>query len=338
MNATEEELKRFNKSFRPDNKFLEDVSVTALSQDRYRDESLRYRKKKQLENAKSILRTNIERVEEKYDFLKNEYKKVYAEKLAVEKESEQLKHRRTYLDALNRKSRQTYSRRLASYLSAYEWYCPARNKDKLDVAWSYFENQTLPRHYCDKEALESDGYQKSPPGEIYRATKLYSVLWTPLKELGKFGIGIGLYFTTLRLVAIITFIAGIINVAFIHFYDSSDYRGATESDGSLLLKGSASCSNFTWVQCSDCGPNFYEDDKQTQLYATAKDDSDLVFVVKRQCEFPPLKYALFPFINLVFLSGAFIFLNEYLERSEVRFDENEQVSNYFVFHLLYISD
>jgi hypothetical protein len=40
--------------------------------------------------------------------------------------------------------------------------------------------------------------QAAEPGEKGRPTRLYDPIFTPHKQLGHFGLGIGLYFSTLR--------------------------------------------------------------------------------------------------------------------------------------------
>lgn len=175
--------------------------------------------------------------------------------------------------------------------------------------------------------------EKASPGEYDRETKLYSTFGTPLSELGKFGIGIGLYFTTLCAIGIITFIAGIINTPLIAYYESDKYRGDSNLPQSVFLAGSAICTNRTWVACEGCTANFAEKELRTNMIAKVgmgsfdEIQSDaLVFVNKNWCEFPPFEYAIIPFISVCFLYIAFVALDRYLELAEVRYDENEQTA------------
>ena len=144
---------------------------------------------------------------------------------------------------------------------------------------------------------------------------MYNTLATPSSELGKFGIGIGLYFTTLQIIGIIALFAGIINIPLISYYDSSDYRGDTGKPSNLLLAGSAICTNSSWVACTGCSENFNDKDKKLNSYAETLGESDvdpITFVKKNWCEFPPLEYAIIPFVSLCFVFVAFIKLGRFL--------------------------
>ena len=175
--------------------------------------------------------------------------------------------------------------------------------------------------------------EKASPGEYDRETKLYSTFETPLSELGKFGIGIGLYFTSLCAIGIITLVAGIINIPLIAFYNSEDYRGHSDLPQSILLAGSAICTNHTWVVCEGCVENFADKELRTNMIAKVGvgyfdeiQENSLVFTSKNWCEFPPLEYAIIPFVSICVLFIAFLALDRYLKLAEVRFDENEQTA------------
>ena len=93
--------------------------------------------------------------------------------------------------------------------------------------------------------------QKASPGEIIYPTRLYSAFFTPLSQMGDFGVGIGLYFTTLLGMVFITLVAGLINIPNILYFAGNEY-----SNGQLgvnwALKGSAVCTETVWVPCPSC--------------------------------------------------------------------------------------
>lgn len=59
----------------------------------------------------------------------------------------------------------------------------------LEKGWAYFEHVTLSRHIATEG--KSKTLERAEPGECSRKTKMYSPLWTPLSQMGDFGLGIG---------------------------------------------------------------------------------------------------------------------------------------------------
>ncbi len=161
----------------------------------------------------------------------------------------------------------TYGRRVAMFLSKFGWYYPhgrvddgkggeksenaveviggerKRPKPSLAIAWEYFEHIVLPRCYVTTEQDGGDGgdgngdgkKKKKPvlvraePGELEKPTKLYSVLGTTNEDMSDFGIGVGLYFSTIKFLCVISLVAGLINIPNILFFTSSEYQGTTSS-------------------------------------------------------------------------------------------------------------
>ena len=103
-----------------------------------------------------------------------------------------------------------------------------RERPSLEKAWAYFEHVTLHRYLDHSSATHTtknddqknayaeigkpssmeDTNDVAEPGENQYPTKLYSPLWTPMNQIGDFGLGVGLYFTTLRSIMILAFMAG----------------------------------------------------------------------------------------------------------------------------------
>lgn len=117
---------------------------------------------------------------------------------------------RTYTD---RSEHMTLGRRIAGYFSKYSWYHPMQDDERITAAWAYFEHFILPRRHF------SSGI-KAKPGHNTSETRLYSVWATREVDLAELGVGIGIYFFTLRCLAIVFLLAGLINVPNLMYYNS----------------------------------------------------------------------------------------------------------------------
>ena len=147
-------------------------------------------------------------------------------------------------------------------------------KPSIAEAWAFFEHVTLNRYEVPRNhrtasmvGLNEESIHKqithrflkgerklemAEPGENEIPTKLYSPFHTPLSQMGDFGLGYGLYFSTLRAFAILSFVAGIINIPNLIYFASSDYSpGKTGEDGisSPFLASSAICTGTFVKQC-----------------------------------------------------------------------------------------
>jgi hypothetical protein len=160
-------------------------------------------------------------------------------------------------------------------------------KPSLAKAWAFFEHVTLPRyvlpgqeeqmnskkagnaHYNKEKKKKKEEepkahrstmerivhifargerqLTKAEPGERELATKLYSPITTPLSQMGDFGLGYGLYFSTLRYVAMLAFVAGILNLSSLLYFASDEYDSNHQDGVTALLQGSAICTG-TWNQ------------------------------------------------------------------------------------------
>ena len=111
--------------------------------------------------------------------------------------------------------------------SSYPFTSEIEEQPSLQKAWAYFEHVALSRYVLEpKEQSERKSLivrilrkfrkgnkqlQMAEPGENELPTKLYDPIFTPHKQLGDFGLGIGLYFSTLRAITILTFLAGVLS-------------------------------------------------------------------------------------------------------------------------------
>ena len=90
----------------------------------------------------------------------------------------------------------TWGRRVARYLSKFEWYFPSsRNFNhpeppSIDKAWEYFEHVTLARRFQETEEGDDEN-RKAEIGELEAPTMLYPLFKTQESDLGEFGIGVG---------------------------------------------------------------------------------------------------------------------------------------------------
>jgi hypothetical protein len=116
-------------------------------------------------------------------------------------------------------------------------------KPSLKKSLEFYKAQTLPRRVLN----EDNEYNLLEPGDDAEGAEAYPVLTTSLKDLGDFGLGIGLYFSTLIGLAGLFFLCGIIQAWTIHYYSSDDYSHGQQDDLPFLLKGSAICHSTETV-------------------------------------------------------------------------------------------
>jgi hypothetical protein len=200
---------------------------------------------------------------------------------------------------------QTYGRRLASRLSKFRFYYPlSRNTDssdeenmpkrsnpELDKGWEFFEHFILPRCVDNKNATGGK-YNKVEPGST-QESKLYPVFGTPIADMGDFGIGVGMYYNTLRFLAIMCFLAGCINIPTVTYF-ASKYE--TESDNALYLttvdkvknfalKSSAMCNSISWELCPSCTEEDWKQFPSTNDRIARGTQNDLFtyFIKKNEC-------------------------------------------------------
>jgi len=256
----------------------------------------------------------------------------------------------------------TRGRRIARYLSKFNFYSPVRTNAKLDKmfdsgetiaclkknrqvpklnkAWDYFEHIGLPRCFKNNEdyieSLKEKGKEdisegerimrRAEPGEHEYETMLYPVFGTPLIDLGDFGIGVGLYFSTLRYFAIMAFLAGLINIPALTYFNSDDYSPTGREDLPYLLRLSAICTQDTWQPCPTCTESDWDrfPASSNDRFAVG-DTSGLTYIKVNNCR-PGNSFGISTYISLIFVILA-VYLINYLQRKHaVDFDKNEQTS------------
>lgn len=159
-------------------------------------------------------------------------------------------------------------------------------------------------------------------------TELYNPFTTREASLSEWGLGVALYFSTLRVVALILLVVGFINIAGIYYYASPSYSGEGGQDGLMFsLIGSAVCTMGEWVVCEDCDPNDWNTIEEQNRYGVAMDanGNEVALVLRNMC-----KGAEIPFpgivgnwVSLIVLIIAFGLLAMFQRAREVRFDEDK---------------
>jgi len=271
----------------------------------------------------------------------------------------------------------TNARAIAKWLSKYRWYYPAGGSDtgttngtaadestgllkkkqppkaSLDEAWYYFEHFVLPRRFCKEDGgriTSSVDCVKAPAGEVERPTRLYSPLHTSMHELSDFGIGIGLYFSLLRGVAIIMMIAAIIHIPNFLYYSSSDYSNNGQSAVKTVLRGSAICTDNEWVPCPSCKLDEDVDDgfdlsditmrwkkENWAINRMVESEDGLVFGLKNTCAEGDDEYlyarGIISWIGTIFIVIALLAFGEYQRKLAVEFDERNITATDFSIEL-----
>jgi len=239
----------------------------------------------------------------------------------------------------------TYGRRIALKMMNNKYYNPHaevksddEDRDKkpsLEKGWAYFEHNVLTRYILKPENDRKENeIERAVPGENKFPTRLYCYTSTPLNQMGDFGIGAGLYFFTMRSLFLLTLFAGIISIPNILYYNSSSY-GTSDSGSNglraILLKGSAICSDVSWVPCPTCRSGFSTSSEKRLLakaqqtrFSTSREGLD--FALKNNCESPPLTQGMLHYATMIFMCFGVYLMNKKLDRMSIEFDEDEQTA------------
>jgi len=239
----------------------------------------------------------------------------------------------------------TYARRIARALSdRYDWYDPqssrarrdAKEKDEsksqiehrpsLDAAWAFFEHVALPRYIEGLKTIR--GKEKFEMAEIAdddRKTLLYPVWRTPAKMMGEFGIGVGLYFSTLAALAFIMLGAFAINIPAMRYFASTSYTSDAQKSLSMFLRGSSICTDTSFQPCPTCTKNDWNISPQaTDTYAEAFNGT-LRFIRVNHCDVGETVGSL-SYASLLFVYLGILFMIFFLRYRAVIFDVAVQTS------------
>ncbi|KAL7559500.1 hypothetical protein ACA910_010314 [Epithemia clementina (nom. ined.)] len=211
----------------------------------------------------------------------------------------------------------TWTRRVVEcYLSKFKWYYSMRDTvggPSLSEAYAFYEHVTLPRHYVGSD-------YRAEPGEI-QPTRLYDPWRTHAATFAEWGIGVDMYFSTLKMVSAMLLFAGLLNLRNMKYYASTDYSSnGQEHISSIFLKGSALCTTMEWVVCRDCEPGDYELEELSRA-GIAEDGSFLV--QHNDCNGADLVQGMVNYATFFILLGSMIVMSYYLRVREVRADEDK---------------
>ena len=184
-----------------------------------------------------------------------------------------------------------------------------------------FEHVSLPRHVVDPD---NQRFDSAEPGEKHLPTKLYNPCCTPHRQLGDWGIGFGLYFTALRALGILTFVAGLISLPNIIYFGGDDYSDG-QDDVRFVIRGSAICTNESWVPCPSCTLNDFPDGR-VGTGVNQNTGENTTFALRNFCDGATIEQGFVNLAVLVVIVLGLLAMNITAKRMEIRFDEDEQTA------------
>lgn len=211
----------------------------------------------------------------------------------------------------------------------------------LEKAWAYFEHVTLTRfmsvqkkknvekktmgrRILNRFSKADQQLDRAEPGEQDIPTKLYHPFFTPYKQLGDFGLGIGLYFATIRALTALVLVAGIIHMPNILYFAGDKYSDG-QKEVNKLRRGSAICTNSTWVVCPTCTNETFPE--VSEGYTWVRNDVlNLTMARKNLCEGATISTGVVNFCGFLAICIGSVFLFIYMNRMEKQFDEDEQTA------------
>jgi len=163
-------------------------------------------------------------------------------------------------------------------------------------------------------------------GERYFQTKLYHPFCTPLNQLGGFGLGIALYFTTLRAVMILLFIAGLVSIPNFLYFSGPEYSNNQENIF-WALRGSSVCTEYEFVPCLDCNPegNFARAEDRLR-FATDELGEMVTFALKNNCNGATVATMMTNMATILFVIFGLSFISYYLAKQEDKLDGDVQTA------------
>lgn len=218
-------------------------------------------------------------------------------------------------------STKTSSRLLVeNYLSKKSWYFPQKDDPdapSLRKAWTFYEYVTLPRYLVEESGFNGRP-KRAEPGDLRKESELYNPFKPLFSSFLEWGIGIGLYFETALILSALLFIAGLINLAPIVFYESEQYWNFGDEEVekvNFLLKGSMACSNTEWVVCEDCCETMGLSSSRIVNTTTG------VCLAKRNLCDIDNGQAFYNLATLLFVFVSLALISTYLQKKEIILDE-----------------
>jgi len=255
----------------------------------------------------------------------------------------------------NERYNETNGHKISRTLSKYKFYLPSKQNQSssklqnhdpfesprrnnvseppsLEKAWNYFEYRCLPRCFTDIiEITNNRKYYRAGPEEL-DSTKLYPVIDTPINDMADFGVGVALYFQTIRFFGIVSFIAGCLSIPVMMFYSSEDYSKDTTVEGrSFLSRYSAVCTDTKFQPCPSCSKDqwsLFPSSDGRLLFTENGDGNFMAFILVNRCTLNE-SLGMYSLITLIFVVvSVYIFI--YLQkRYMIRLNE-QTTSNYSI--------
>jgi hypothetical protein len=218
-----------------------------------------------------------------------------------------------------------------TYVLQYKWYFPGKDKKgdeapSLEKAWAYYEHYTLARQIMGDDGKPLPGKPRAEPGEE-KLSELYNPFTTAESNLSEWGIGVALYFATLRVMAVILIVTGLINIPNIRYYASYGYSGG-QKGLSFTLKGSAVCNQGLWVVCTDCVKEEWGTPEEADRFGFINnpDGTSTTIVLQNDCEGASLEQGVVNWASLVFLVICIGMVSIYQRKREILFDIGKQTA------------
>ena len=205
----------------------------------------------------------------------------------------------------------------------------------LKEGWAFYEHYTLARRRGgDAKGAVPERVLPGTGNAGETASRLYKYWGTPESAFKDWGVGIALYFSTMRVFALALFVAGLCSLRNIIYFSTSDYRdpkAANDSETrgiSWILRGSAICDVKEWVPCEVGYCDLAQMEKYAVTYAR-DDEKDLTFVQRLGCPssdtndndiFKAGMWSIFTIIVLIAITVGFSFFQS---RQQTIMDEDQ---------------
>jgi len=212
----------------------------------------------------------------------------------------------------------------------YKWYYPPREdgiaRPNLAEGWYYYEHFTLARQLIhDDHTIDSSADMRASRGNTVQKTQLYPYCSTDADTLADWGIGIALYFSTIRGMAFFLFVAFLFSIPNMVFFEGSRYGPPNHSTNSTFtMLGSAVCTVPKWVACQegycDITSEIFRDSKSTY---GVDETTQTTFVQKSACDGELFTYGMLNYCAvwmLIILTALYGF---YQSQRAIKFDEDK---------------
>ena len=141
--------------------------------------------------------------------------------------------------------------------------------------------------------------------------------YTPIRSL---------YFSTLRAITVLTFLAGCLNIPNLMYFSGPDYSKEQTTIENVLTKGSAICTDAIWVPCPDCDMDEYADERRLIDVVHTETGQQMNFTLKNLCDGATLEQGFINYATLFLIIVGIYGFSIYLKYMEVKFDEDEQTA------------